>query len=316
MKKKHWINDYLGLSRRERTGVLVVAFLVALFFLLPSLLSTAPRTARPGPADSTWILAMKKLEQPVTERETYGNARTRSAPVPGGFGKTRSTGTLFYFDPNELDMSGWQQLGLREKTIKTILNYTSKGGRFRKPDDFKRIYGLFPDEYERLRPWIRIAGNTSGTSGETVYPAAEKREYTPVRKTVSEIDINMADSSAWMALPGIGSKLSARIILFREKLGGFYSVNQVAETFGLADSVFQKIKPLLRLGQPAIKKININTVEADELKKHPYLKWAIANTLIAYRKEHGPFKRLEEIKKVQAFTEELFTKIAPYLVVQ
>jgi competence protein ComEA len=73
-------------------------------------------------------------------------------------------------------------------------------------------------------------------------------------KTYSTININAADTSAFSTLPGIGSKLANRIITFREKLGGFYSANQVAEVYGLPDSTFLKIKPYLIIGDVAIKK--------------------------------------------------------------
>ncbi|HMK26573.1 MAG TPA: helix-hairpin-helix domain-containing protein, partial [Chitinophagaceae bacterium] len=130
------------------------------------------------------------------------------------------------------------------------------------------------------------------------------------------IDINSADTTALIALPGIGSKLAARIINFRDKLGGFYSVTQVGETFGLPDSTFQKIKQYLKLENTSTRKININTATVDELKAHPYIRWSLANPIVAYRNEHGPFSKVEDIKKVMAVTDEIYNKIAPYLAVQ
>ena len=140
--------------------------------------------------------------------------------------------------------------------------------------------------------------------------------YLPVTKKYQSIEINTADTSAWIALPGIGSKLAQRIVLFREKLGGFYSVSQVAETFGLADSVFRKIEPLLKLDQQQVRKININTATAEELKAHPYLKWGVINAIIAFRKEHGSFRKKEELKQVMAVTDEIYLKISPYIMTE
>ncbi len=130
------------------------------------------------------------------------------------------------------------------------------------------------------------------------------------------IDINLADTSAWIALPGIGSKLASRIVNFREKLGGFYAINQVAETFGLADSTFQKIRSWLKLDQPQLRKININTATLEELKAHPYIRFTLARPIVAYRSEHGPFNRLEDLKKIAAVTEDAFQKMFPYLTTQ
>lgn len=130
------------------------------------------------------------------------------------------------------------------------------------------------------------------------------------------MEINTADTSAWIALPGIGSKLAQRIVLFREKLGGFYAVSQVAETFGLADSVFRKIELLLKLEVKTLRKININTATAEELKAHPYLKWNVINAILAYRKEHGFFRKTDDLKQVMAVTDEVFGRMAPYLVTE
>ncbi len=319
MKIKERLTPYLALSRKERTGVILLGILILTLFGLPSLLpGSAPPV--PGPADTAWIVAMKILEEKGKyDKAGYSHAReegksySERAPSPDP-GK-RPAPVLFTFDPNTLDGPGWARLGLREKTIKTILNYVSKGGRFRKPEDLERIYGLFPDEYERLKPYIRIAVNETEVStiknlskwpGSTTSPLPTAKKYKP-------IEINTADTSAWIALPGIGSKLAQRIVLFRDKLGGFYSVSQVAETFGLADSVFRKIEPLLKLGQQQVRKININTATAEELKAHPYFRWTVIKALLAFRKEHGAFRKTEDLKQVMAITEEVYVKIVPYL---
>src|SRR6185295_10645555 len=106
------------------------------------------------------------------------------------------------------------------------------------------------------------------------------------------------DTATYISLPGIGSKLSQRIVAFRNKLGGFYSVNQVGETYLLPDSTFQKIKPRLFIGDAAVKQININLASVDEMKVHPYLKYTLANAIFQYRRQHGNFDSVGGIKKI------------------
>lgn len=227
----------------------------------------------------------------------------------------KNYGTLFYFDPNTIDAAGWKKLGLRDKTIGTILNYRSKGGKFKKPEDIRKVWGLFPDEAERLIPYIKIEN-----SEENIFvkdePAEfyERKKYESIR-TYKAININHADTSEWIALPGIGSKLSQRIISFRDKLGGFYSVQQVGETFGLADSVFQKIKPFLQVSGE-VKKININKASIEALKTHPYIRYAIGNAIIQYRKQHGDYKSIGDMKKIMIVDDTLFNKLSPYLTIE
>src|SRR5205085_1585382 len=146
-------------------------------------------------------------------------------------------GELFPFDPNTLDAAGWEKLGIRARTIQTIQNFIAKGYEFRKPDDIRRIYGLEKAEADRLVPYVRISQKEAAV---TVF---EKRPN-PTAKTEFErhafkiIDINAADTTEFISLPGIGSKLATRIVRFRERLGGFSTVDQLGETYGIPDSTF------------------------------------------------------------------------------
>ena len=271
--------------------------------------------------------AVRKLEIKVSDSAgTYYQQNNGDDAYPYQFDKRKSSyhentiakGELFYFDPNTISTSGWRKLGLRDKTIQTIEKYLSKGGHFYKPADLQKIYGLHKDEYERLAPYVRIETKISSAE-EQLVPSKPKEESQPAKtytSRYSSIDINSADTSAFISLPGIGTKLALRIVTFRDKLGGFYSVDQIGETYGLADSTFQKIKQYLKLDNPSVKKININTATVDEMKTHPYIKFSIANPLVAYRSEHGSFSKVEDIKKVMAVTDDIYKKIVPYLTLQ
>lgn len=222
----------------------------------------------------------------------------------------------FYFDPNTASVAEWKRLGLREKTIHTINNYIAKGGKFYKTEDLAKIWGLSQSDKKRLLPYVRIATGRPATATE----AKERVNYTAEKirttKALQPIDINLSDTNAYMSLSGIGSKLSKRIIAFREKLGGFYSVEQVGETFLLPDSTFQKIKKQLLPGNAPVKKININSASVDEMKSHPYLRFNIANAIFQYRQQHGPYEKVEDIKKIMVVTDDVFTKAAPYLSIE
>ncbi|MBK8521152.1 MAG: helix-hairpin-helix domain-containing protein [Chitinophagaceae bacterium] len=82
----------------------------------------------------------------------------------------------------------------------------------------------------------------------------------------------------------------------------------------MPDSVFQKIKGRLVIGNSSVKKLNINTATVDELKTHPYLRYNIANAVVQYRLQHGSFSTVSDIKKIMMITEEIYNKAAPYLI--
>ena len=323
MKWSDFIKDYLAFTRKERIGILVLVGLILFTLFLPAFFKK-PSSNKPTQIDTAWMAAIKKLEIKIPDslHERYQKNNDDDAYAyqydrkKSNYYETKSTkGELFYFDPNTISASEWKRLGLRDKTIQTIEKYLSKGGHFYKPDDLQKIYGIHIDEYERLKPYIRIETNTSKSKEE--FGSIKSKHETPPAKTYASlytsIDINTADTSAFISLPGIGSKLASRIVTFRDKLGGFYSVEQVGETYGLPDSTFQKIKQYLKLDNPSVKKININTATIDEMKAHPYIKFSIANPIIAFRNEHGAFSKIEDIKKVMTVTDEIYKKIAPYL---
>jgi competence ComEA-like helix-hairpin-helix protein len=223
--------------------------------------------------------------------------------------KSFENGELFRFDPNTLSVGGWQRLGLSERTSRTIENYRSKGGKFYKPEDIQKIWGLPSGFYERVKDYIAIAAK------ESSYPTNQYKPYARTEKKVLAVDINQADTSAFIALPGIGSKLAARIVNFRDKLGGFYSIDQVGETYGLPDSTFQAIKTSLHLSG-SVKTLNVNTATKDELKAHPYIRWNLANAIVEYRNQHGAFKTLDDLKNIAVIDEATFERIVHYLSLQ
>lgn len=319
MNWKKFATDYLSFSKKEQIAVFVLVALIVLVFLAPTV-AFKKNNVKAKPVDTAWMTAVKNLELKSTDAKNNfsngyddNNANYYQYDKNTNNGFVNTKGELFEFDPNTLSPEGWKKLGLRDKTINTIQNYLSKGGKFKAPEDVKKIYGLFPNEYERIAPHIRISNNAT-TNNETIYKSINTTKSNS--NTYRIIEINTADTSDFISLPGIGSKLAWRIVNFRDKLGGFHNINQIAETYGLPDSTFQKIKSYLKLTDPNVKKININTASVDELKTHPYIRYQLARPIVAYREQHGLFSKPEDLKKIMIVTDEVFLKIAPYLQVQ
>ncbi|HTG55435.1 MAG TPA: helix-hairpin-helix domain-containing protein, partial [Niabella sp.] len=204
----------------------------------------------------------------------------------------------------------------------TLINYRNKGGKFRKPDDLAKVYGLRKEEFQRLKPYITIANGAAGGyyhRNNNNYENADQRGYTSSehkpRYTLKIIDINTADIAGFESLYGIGNKLATRIINFRDKLGGFYSVDQVGETYGIPDSTFQKIKTQLKVDNQFIKKININTASYAELNNHPYISAKLAFQVLKLRKEKGDFASIEAVKDLAMQTTDDYDKFSRYITV-
>lgn len=307
---------YFAFSRRDRVGAIVLLVLIlivtATFFYTPA--SNTPPVAITSLDQE---LAKQGIDTTSSIAEPIATVSTEEAGVTGS-----SAATLFHFDPNTLDATGFKQLGLPDKTIHTILNYRSKGGHFWKPDDLRKIYGLRPEDADRLIPYIRIVGQR-----QTFVKSGKEQMTYKAKPTV--IDINTATVEQWKALPAIGDVLSARIIKFRDKIGGFTSIAQVKQTYGLSDSAFQIIEPYLRLsGAPqqtgavipqkavASNKININTASVNQLKSNSHIPEQVAQAIVIYRSQYGNFSSVEDIKKIVFINDEMYKQIAPFLTVE
>ena len=302
MAIKKVINDYFSFSRKEGIAAIILSALIGVFIALPYIINS--KKHKP-PID-------QKLQQVVTKMQKgkfdsgyhHKEYTSKYTPYPS---EENTVFKPFNFDPNSVDEAGWHQLGLRDKTIHTILNYRNKGGQFREATDIRRIWGLRPEEAERIIPYVHI---------QTEY---KKKEYSPYKPTVSKpiiVDINTATLEELRIIPGMGNGMVYRILKYRERLGGFISINQVKETYEMKDSSLVLMLPYFKLNTPLIIKININTATDYDLGGHPYISKEVAKAIVLYRIQHGNYQSVEEIKKIVFIKEALYEKIAPYLSVQ
>ncbi|MFM8485404.1 MAG: helix-hairpin-helix domain-containing protein, partial [Bacteroidota bacterium] len=198
---------------------------------------------------------------------------------------------LFPFDPNLASRDELLQLGLSEKVAGNICNYRDKGGVFRKPDDLGKIWSLQPADFERLKPYISLGKEGRG----------DVDKKTPQHKQAEDgpLDLNTADSEAFQKLPMIGEKRAAQIIRYRDALGGFVSVTQLSEMYGLPDSIFALISPRLKIGEPSLRRISLNSGTAQQLEAHPYISRRQAEIIVSYRDQHGSYKSAEDLRQIR-----------------
>ena len=152
--------------------------------------------------------------------------------------------------------------------------------------------------------------NTINTEKNNNYKSYEKKDYYDFT-----IEVNSASQQDYERLYGIGKVYAERIITFRNKLGGFYSINQLKDVFGIEDSVFQKFKKNLTIKPVKPKKININTATFEELTANPYFFSTVAKQIIGYRSKVRPFENTEDIKNLYFVKDhpEHYDKMFPYV---
>lgn len=222
---------------------------------------------------------------------------------------------LFPFDPNTADSTQLLRLGLQPWQVSNIYKYRAAGGVYRKPRDFARLYGLTLRQYRRLEPYIRIKEEDMPAENYFyAYEPIDERDTLryPVKLLPEErVVLNLADTTALRKVPGIGSHFARKIVDYRQRLGGYYRVQQLMEIedfpetavgfFIIPDSTLPKHH------------ININRLSLNELKRHPYINFYQARAIADFRRLHGPIKNLQQLHLLRDFPPEAIERLEPYV---
>jgi len=297
---RKWIRDLFGFSATEINGFVI------LVPLLIVLLSTEPLY-------HGWIASR---EEHITENLVVLDSMLASwTPAPSA----RKVSGLFSFDPNTASVEELQRLGIADNLAKRIAAYRSKGGVFRTKADLLKIYGLDSTLYKQLYTHIEIpakAGRDARPTSVYVEPRVENRssESRKSKTVTSPFNVNTADTLLLKSVYGIGSRLAARIIRFRESLGGFVGAKQLYEVYGLDSVVVERLQKASFIEKDfKPQRININRANEKELSAHPYIRFKLARLLVSYRFQHGDFIAVEDIKKLSAIEPAEIERLLPYL---
>lgn len=265
-------------SRIERLGILLACFIIALCLGIRSWIDIKKNNEITE--NTNWPL----WDSLLTEAIQYSNKNDSINLQP------------FPFNPNTVSEEALKKMRLRNKLIQTWLNYRAKGGRFYSVEQVKRLYAMRDTEYVQLAPYIQIENN-------------------PIRNAPQPIiELNSTDTTQLKTLTGIGQKRAIAIIAFRNQLGGFYSTKQLMEVWGIDTSIYNKIKPRLRVNGKAIKPLPLLDVTWNELKQHPYFSGDLGRQILSWRKaKNYHIESLDELTEIKAVDSVLFRKIVPYL---
>lgn len=224
--------------------------------------------------------------------------------------------SVFRFDPNTATVEQWRALGLSAASATRIAHYREKGGKFRVKADLLKIYGIDSAFYRRVFAYIALPENKTATDGKQNFwdKRPNESKESPFKKNIARFDINAADTAQLKSVYGIGEKLSQRILKYRDALGGFVTLEQLTEIYGLDTAVVARLKTkCVVLPDFRPYRININQADEKRLAAHPYLKSGAARIIVAYRFQHGEFASLDDLRKIQGLDPKIIDKIAPYL---
>lgn len=236
-----------------------------------------------------------KINVSKPKKDSYNNKIAENTPKK----EVKPKFDLFEFDPNTISAEEWQRLGIKNRISSRIKKYLSKGGRFLKNEDLKKIYGLNTADYERLEPYIRIKQKS-------------KKENTELKGKI-KIELNTASEKELKSLYGIGNYYAAQIVKYRKELGGFHNISQLMEIPKFRQETIEKIKDYIKIDLSQLRHININNITIKTLVAHPYFDYAKASLIVEYRKKNGEFKSINDLLENNLLLKKDYDKVKPYL---
>jgi len=288
-KLKKLLKEYFVFSTGERKGIIWLLTILVLLISLPYFYGV--------------MLPKQPLEIKITDLKSYDDAQKTLVSY-----HHETENKLFNFDPNIISDDEFSQLGFSKFNIKTIRNYLSKGGKFRKAEDVKKIFGVKPELFQKLEPFIVIK---SAQNNNHSFSDSTKTQKKYITKKV--VEINSADSIELVGLYRIGPATASRIIDYRNKLGGFLKLEQLTEIWGFDEDVLYDLNGKVTVDASKAIIHNVNTVSADELKTHPYFKYKLSNAIVNYRKQHGNFLKMDDLKNIVLINDSIYKRITLYL---
>lgn len=207
------------------------------------------------------------------------------------------------FNPNTYTLSDWINLGLSEKQSVVILKFTARG--IYTEEDLKRIFVIPDILFELIRDSVVYPKRFQNTPNQESFQKQVKQ--------ITLINLNTADTTEFMKIYGIGAFYAKQIIRYREKLGGYFTKEQLLEVWKMTPETYDKIKDHVFISEKDVKRICINSVTIEELKAHPYLNWNKANSIVKMRIQRNGFKNIEELKESVLIDKETYEKLFPYL---
>lgn len=213
------------------------------------------------------------------------------------------------FDPNEYSEDEWSYLGLSKKQIAVVMKFVKSG--IYSNEALKKIY-VFP---EKLLGLIK----DSTFYPNVPVPIIHSDEVFLSNKTIDVkpiLELNSVDSAQLVSLRGIGPFYAGQILKYRNKIGGYYKIEQLLEVWKMRTETYEALTEQLVVDSDQTRKLRLNTVSFHELYEHPYLSYAQANSIIKMRAQSNGFKHVSEIKLSKLIDSNTFDKLIPYLVLE
>ena len=285
------LSPYFKFTPKEQKGVIVLIVLLVLVILTRVI---APIILMPDNANEVTIEVIQLLEEKEEKQKKEWDSSTK--------GKSSSVliiDTSIFINPNNASQTDLLKLGFSEFSASNLIKYRNKGGHFYDIKDLFSIYGIDKSHLTSIQNNLIF---------DTIKVEVDFKQH-----TFQLIEINQSDAESLCIIPCVGPVISKRIIKYRSLLGGYYSLKQIKEVYGIDSTCLNNIAKYIEVDFDKLSKMNLNTVNEKELARHPYISIYQAKAIVKYRELIAPFDCLEQLKDNYILTQDEFLKVASYL---
>jgi competence protein ComEA len=310
-KIRIWLRNFFGFSRTETNGFIILTFLMILILVTPfisrQLYTHFEKNIQSNEDKNQLNTLLAELEnsveiKPIKDKNTTEHYQS--------------------FDLNTSDVDHLIKSGFPEYLAERIVKYREKVKPFESKLELLKIYGMDSSFYEKIHPYVKLTKikpepkekfqadphhNIALEEKEST-----KKEFEKVK--IKSFNINEADTTQLQKIHGIGPAYSKRITKYRDYLGGFHSLDQLKEVYGLKKENLDSLRKYIFIkDKNKLKQLKVNQLNADSLVQHPYISYKEANLIINYRNQHGKFESREDLLSIKILDSAWVTKVSPYL---
>lgn len=287
------IKKYFIFSREQRNGIImlfgIIIILQLIYFFVD--FSSLSKTSL---EKEQWLSLQSQIDSMKKEKVDY---------VP----------KIYPFNPNFItDYKGYK-LGMSVAEIDRLLAFRKENKYVNSPKEFQGVTKVSDSLLNAISPYFKFPDWVKNKKEFAAYKKYDDTAFAKKEKIVV-IDINQATQEDLIKIYGIGEATSLRILKFKESLGGFVSMEQMNDVWGLSPEVIENLNTRFKVSAtPTVKKIDINNASIKELSLFPYFKYPISKNIVTFRSMNGDFKNSEDLTKIKGLSIEKANIIALYL---
>lgn len=287
------IQSFLKYSRQQRIGVFLL-FTIIIILQLVYFFVDFSAFSKESPEKEKWLALQSQIDSLKQEKLDY---------VP----------KIYPFNPNFItDYKGYK-LGMSVAEIDRLLAFRKQNKYVNSPKEFQAVTQISDSLLQVISPYFKFPDWVNNRNKFVAYEKYDKKAFSKKEKIVV-IDINQATQEDLIKIYGIGEAISLRILKFKENLGGFVSMDQMNDIWGLSPEVIENLNTHFKVSSvPQLKKIDINNASIKELSAFPYFKYPISRNIVSYRSMNGDIKTKEDLSKIKDFPVDKVGIIALYL---